>query len=37
VDPERYLADLLALLADGSPQGSIYELMPWHWATTAGN
>lgn len=32
VDPQRYLADLLARLVEGWPQSRLDDLMPWHWA-----
>jgi transposase len=34
VDPQRYLADLLARLVNGWRQSHIDELMPWCWAPT---
>jgi hypothetical protein len=33
VDPQRYLAEVLTRLVNGSPNSRIDELMPWHWAT----
>lgn len=30
VDPQAWLADVLALVAD-MPQTRLHELLPWHW------
>lgn len=32
VDPQAYLADVLAKLVDGWPVQKIDDLMPWAWA-----
>ena len=30
VDPQAWLADMLARIAD-TPQSRLHELLPWHW------
>jgi transposase len=32
VDPQAYLADILARIANGHPINRIDELLPWTWA-----
>ncbi len=32
VDPQAYLAEVLARLVDGHPANSLDDLLPWHWA-----
>jgi hypothetical protein len=32
IDPQAYLADVLARLVDGYPVNRIDDLLPWRWA-----
>jgi hypothetical protein len=32
IDPQAYLADILARIANGHPISRIDELLPWTWA-----
>ena len=31
LDPEAWLRDVLARIADGHPISRIQDLLPWHW------
>jgi IS66 C-terminal element len=32
IDPQAYLADILARIANGRPANRLNELLPWSWA-----
>jgi transposase len=36
LDPEAYLADVVARMAKGHPINQLAELLPWNWKRSAG-